>query len=177
MLTQYSDILVVGEAATGEEAVALAEHLQPDVILMDINLPKLDGIEATRLLKRTHPGVVVIGLSVHTTGPVEAAMKAAGATAFINKEEAVEQLYHTILTAREVPGSGLIPNWPISGCKRYWAAHQFDLVSSFLIKFNNIPDCPQVNPLPLQPSRSKLDEFYEPAQSCSAYNAEATECA
>ena len=109
VLTQYSDIQVVGEAANGEEAVALADRLQPDVMLMDIHLPKLDGIEATRLLKRTHPGMVVIGLSAHITGPVEVAMKAAGAIAFINKEDAAEKLYHTILTARELTGSGPIP--------------------------------------------------------------------
>lgn len=109
VLIQYSDILVVGEAANGEDAIALADHLQPDVMLMDIHLPKLDGIEATRLLKRTHPGVVVIGLSAHITGPVETAMKAAGATAFVNKEEAVEKLYHTILVAREVLSAGPIP--------------------------------------------------------------------
>ncbi len=109
VLTQYSDIQVVGEAANGEDAVALADHLQPDVMLMDIHLPKLDGIAATRQLKRTHPGLVVIGLSAHITGPVEAAMKAAGAIAFVNKEDAVEKLYQTILTARAVTGSGPIP--------------------------------------------------------------------
>ena len=109
VLTQYSDVLVVGEASNGEEAVVLADHLQPDVMLMDIHLPKLDGIEATRQLKRTHPGVVVIGLSAHMTGPVEAAMKAAGVIAFVHKEDALEKLYHTILTAREVTGSGPIP--------------------------------------------------------------------
>lgn len=100
VLKQYSDIEVVGEAANGEEAVALADSLQPDVVLMDVTMPKLDGIEATRLLKVKHPAVVVIGLSIHTAGQVEAAMIEAGAAAFINKEAAVEELYQTIQTAR-----------------------------------------------------------------------------
>ena len=75
LLKQYSDIQVVGEAANGEEAVALADSVQPDVILMDVTMPKLGGVEATRLLKLRHPDVMVIGLSIHTAEPVEAAMR------------------------------------------------------------------------------------------------------
>jgi PAS domain S-box-containing protein len=105
VLNQYSDIQVVGEAANGEEAVALADSLQPDVILMDVTMPKLDGVEATRLLKRKHHDVVVIGLSIHTAGQVEEAMIEAGAVAFINKEAAVDELYKTIQTARRSTGS------------------------------------------------------------------------
>lgn len=105
VLKQYSDILVVGEAANGEDAVALADRLQPDVILMDVTMPRMDGIEATRLLKGAHPDVVVIGLSVHTAGQVETAILEAGASAFINKEAAVEELYQTIQTARKVIAS------------------------------------------------------------------------
>lgn len=105
VLKQYSDIEVVGEAANGEEALALADSLQPDVVLMDVTMPKLDGIEATRLVTRTHPGVVVIGLSVHTAGQVEAAMTEAGAVAFLNKEAAVDELYQTIQTALRTAGS------------------------------------------------------------------------
>ena len=100
LLKQYRDIQVVGEAVNGEEAVALAESLEPDVVLMDVTMPKLDGLEATRRLKLKYPGVVVIGLSVHGGGPVEAAMLKAGAVAFINKEAAVDGLYRTIQTTR-----------------------------------------------------------------------------
>ena len=108
VLKQYSDIQVVGEAANGEEAVALADSLQPDVILMDVTMPKVDGVEATRLLKRTHPDVVVIGLSIYTTGQVETAMTEAGAVAFVNKEAAVDELYQAIQTARWSTSSRLI---------------------------------------------------------------------
>ena len=99
VLDHYSEIQVVGEAANGEEAVALAKQLHPDVILMDVTMPKLDGIEATKLITRTQPDVVVIGLSVHAAGHVGTAMKEAGAAAFINKEAAVDELYQTIQVA------------------------------------------------------------------------------
>jgi DNA-binding NarL/FixJ family response regulator len=60
----------------------------------------LDGLEATRQLKLKYPGLVVIGLSIYRTGPVEAAMIEAGAAAFVHKEAAVDELYQTIQTTR-----------------------------------------------------------------------------
>jgi len=100
LLGQYSGLEVVGEAGNGEEAVVLADKLVPDVVLMDVTMPKMDGIEATGVLKRKHPGMTVIGLSLHTAEQVEAAMTAAGASAFINKEAAVDELHHAINVAR-----------------------------------------------------------------------------
>ncbi|WP_447598074.1 PAS domain S-box protein [Nitrospira sp. Nam80] len=103
LLEAYVDIHIIGEAANGEEAVALAEKLEPDVILMDINMPQMDGIEATRRIVRASAGIGVIALSLQTAGQAEAAVKEAGAVAFINKEAAVEDLYQTIQIA--VPSS------------------------------------------------------------------------
>lgn len=100
LLAGYADIEVAGEAANGQEAVALTTQLQPDVVLMDVNMPGMDGIEATRLIKEVMPSTIVIGLSVQNAGHVGMAMREAGAIAFLNKEAAVEDLYHTILTAR-----------------------------------------------------------------------------
>lgn len=100
LLAGYADIEVLGEAANGQEAVALTTQLQPDVVLMDVNMPGMDGIEATRLIKEVMPNTIVIGLSVQNAGHVGMAMREAGAIAFLNKEAAVEDLYHTILTAR-----------------------------------------------------------------------------
>ena len=75
-------------------------HLQPDIFLMDVTMPKLDGIEATRRIKHQHPNAVVIGLSVHDSPQVEKEMRSAGAAAFLNKETAVDQLYETIIAVR-----------------------------------------------------------------------------
>ena len=83
ILESYTNIQIVGEAADGLEAIRLAGEYQPDVVIMDVNLPKLDGIEATRLIKNTFPTMTVIGLSVQESAQVESAMKAAGADALI----------------------------------------------------------------------------------------------
>ena len=96
LLARYDDIEVVGEAANGYEAVEIDRHLQPDIFVMDVTMPKLDGIEATRRIKQQHPATVVIGLSVHNSPHVENEMRLAGAAAFLNKETAVDQLYETI---------------------------------------------------------------------------------
>jgi PAS domain S-box-containing protein len=96
LLAAYPDIDVVGEAAHGVEAVALAMQVRPDIILMDVNMPVMDGIEATRRIAQALPRTTIIGLSVQTVGQVEIAIKEAGAVAFLNKEVAVEDLYNTI---------------------------------------------------------------------------------
>lgn len=90
------DIELVGEASDGAEAVALAESLRPAVVVMDINMPRMNGIEATARIKARHPDTVVIGLSVNAGGENQEAMKKAGAALLITKEAAVEQLYDAI---------------------------------------------------------------------------------
>ena len=101
LLAGYDDIEVVGEAANGYEAIEMDRQLQPDIFVMDVTMPKLDGIEATRRIKRQHPNTVVIGLSVHDAPQVEKEMRSAGAAAFLNKETAVDQLYETIIAVRQ----------------------------------------------------------------------------
>lgn len=88
---------VVGEASDGEEAVLAAHQLRPSVVVMDVNMPRLNGIQATTLIKRTLPTVEVVGLSVFQTEETRRLMLAAGATAVVSKEDAVEQLGHEIL--------------------------------------------------------------------------------
>jgi DNA-binding NarL/FixJ family response regulator len=80
----------------GEEAVSLAHQLQPDVVLMDINLPRLNGIEATRRIKQASPGIVVIGLSVQSSPQTVQALAEAGGAALLSKEQATEELHRTI---------------------------------------------------------------------------------
>ncbi len=99
VLETYADVEVVGEALDGEEAVSFVDQFQPSVVVMDINMPKMNGIEATALIKVRHPHVVVIGLSVNASGENQHAMKTAGAAVLLTKEAAVDDLYQTILQA------------------------------------------------------------------------------
>lgn len=96
VLDGYADLDVIAEAGDGEEAISLANLLDPDVIVMDVNLPRLDGIEATKRIRLERPDTAIVGLSVHQSEHVVLAMKAAGAAAFLTKESAADQLYETI---------------------------------------------------------------------------------
>jgi PAS domain S-box-containing protein len=103
ILRGYEDLIVVGEAADGEEAVERANQLHPDVVVMDVNMPRMDGVEATRRIKQDLPAAAVIGLSVNVNSHVEKAMRDAGAAAYLTKETAVEDLHaviHEVLRAR-----------------------------------------------------------------------------
>lgn len=77
--------VVAGEAETGEDGVEMAAELRPDLVLMDMNLPGIDGTEATRQIMATSPGTKVIGLSTYEEFGDRAV--AAGAIAFISKAE------------------------------------------------------------------------------------------
>jgi DNA-binding NarL/FixJ family response regulator len=96
LLENYPDVQVIGEAGNGEEAVFLADQLRPGIVVMDVNMPQMNGIEATALIKERHPEMPIIGLSVNCDANTQKAMKAAGALVMIRKEEAVEQLYNQI---------------------------------------------------------------------------------
>ena len=96
MLEAYTDIHVIGEAANGTEAIALAQKLQPDVVLMDINMPIMNGIEATAEIKRYSPNMAIVGLSVNADRGNRDAIIQAGATTLLTKEAPVEELYHAI---------------------------------------------------------------------------------
>jgi DNA-binding NarL/FixJ family response regulator len=90
------DIVVVGEAEDGEEAVELARQLQPDVVIMDVTMPRMSGIEATRLIRRDLANTRVIGLSMHAASDMAGAMCAAGATAYLPKGGPSEDLIAAI---------------------------------------------------------------------------------
>lgn len=111
ILDGFSDLSVIGEAANGVDAVSMAAEQMPDVVLMDINMPHMDGIEATRRIKAAQPETIVIGLSVNNVQHLQEAMKAAGAGAFVSKDAAGEQLHDVIKALvsqhrdRRAPGS------------------------------------------------------------------------
>lgn len=99
ILDAYPDIQVVGEANNGLEAVELTERLQPSLVLMDINMPTMNGIEATAQITRRWPQIRVIGLSVNASDENAAAMREAGATCLLTKEAALEELHGAIQQA------------------------------------------------------------------------------
>ncbi len=87
---------VVGEAPDGYAAVLLAAQLKPDIVLMDISMPRLDGIEATRCIVRQNPNIKVIGLSVHCFEFYAKRMLTAGAHAYVLKDGDVGELIEAI---------------------------------------------------------------------------------
>ncbi len=96
LLNLFPDIQVVGEASTGEEAITQAEALQPDVILMDIQMPGVNGIEATRRIIRTSPRIGIIVLTMfEDDSSVFSAMRA-GARGYILKEAGEEEVLRAI---------------------------------------------------------------------------------
>jgi DNA-binding NarL/FixJ family response regulator len=101
VLDSFADIEVVGEAENGEEVVHSMPYIHASAIVMDINMPKLNGIEATRTIKANYPDVVIVGLSVHADNSYQAAMVAAGAKSVVPKEMAGLFLYRQIKTGIE----------------------------------------------------------------------------
>ena len=85
LLHSHAEFHVIGEAADGEQAVQMAARLRPDAIIMDVNMPVMDGIEATRRIKRAHGDIVIIGLSFHVEDAVGRAMVEAGADTYVSK--------------------------------------------------------------------------------------------
>ena len=102
LLEGYPEMSVIGEAGDGEECVALAAQLAPNMVLMDINMPWMDGVEATKRIKQEWPGIPVIGLSVNNSAQAIDAMNKAGAVAFVSKGVAGEQLYDAIVAAMAI---------------------------------------------------------------------------
>ena len=99
MLQSYPNIDVVGEAGNGEEAVLKLAKLHPTIVVMDIGMPSLDGIGATRLIRMQHPQIAVLGLSVNAPSYHVDAMLKAGAFEVVTKEKAVVELYSAIQRA------------------------------------------------------------------------------
>ena len=99
ILTGYRDMELVGEAATGYEAIAAVERLQPDIVVMDIRMPALDGIAAARVIREKYPRVKIIGLSEYAHSYNVDAMERGGALGVYLKSMALEDLYPAIKAA------------------------------------------------------------------------------
>ena len=95
----YPGIAVVGEASDGEEALGCIEKVQPAVVVLDIIMPKMDGITATGLIKTQYPQIAVVGLTRELKDYTSYAMKKAGAFEVVDKKNAVVELYSAIQRA------------------------------------------------------------------------------
>jgi NarL family two-component system response regulator LiaR len=96
LLEEESDLAVVGEAGDGEEAVQMVTERQPDVIIMDIAMPKLNGIEATRQIKLLCPSTAVLALSAYDDDEYVFGLLEAGAAGYLLKTANGDQLIHAI---------------------------------------------------------------------------------
>ncbi len=99
LLGEAPDLEIVGEAADGKTALDLVEQIRPDVVLMDINMPVMNGIEATRALRAAYPAVCVIGLSMYEDSEQSQAMRNAGAAAYLTKSDISDNLLKSIRDA------------------------------------------------------------------------------
>jgi DNA-binding NarL/FixJ family response regulator len=103
-LLMEPDIVVVGEANSGEQALELAHALSPDIVLMDVEMPGMDGITATAALRSTTPQSAVVIMSIHDDALTRARAEAAGAAAFVEKTGTLEVLLATIRQIVEITG-------------------------------------------------------------------------
>ncbi|MGH9003410.1 MAG: response regulator transcription factor [Acidimicrobiia bacterium] len=100
---------VVGEASDGEEALTMAEGLRPEVVLMDITMPVLDGIEATRQMRERCPGARVVVLSMHGEEETIAQAMRAGAVGYLTKDCSMAEVAETVRLAATGEGAAVSP--------------------------------------------------------------------
>ena len=101
LLDNESDLTIVGEAGTGQEALQLVEQLQPDLVLMDIGLPDQSGIDVAYQIKQRWPKIAVVALTIHEDEEYFFKMLQAGVNGYVPKRAAPEELLTAIRTANE----------------------------------------------------------------------------
>lgn len=100
-LLTFPDVEIVAEVSNGQDVLDMIKQSQPDVVCMDINMPDLNGVEATRQLHTAHPKIKIIGLSSHIDPYLAARMIDAGAIAYVDKASAGNDLPLAIQQARQ----------------------------------------------------------------------------
>jgi len=96
ILEGATDVDVVGESSSGEEAAKMVKKDPPDLVLMDVNMPGIGGIESTRRVLRINPGVKIIALAVHSDSPFPSQLYAAGAIGYLTKDCPAEEMLKAI---------------------------------------------------------------------------------
>ncbi len=109
VVDRVKEFQLVAEVASGEEAVAASAELEPQLILMDINMGVLNGIEATRIITRSHPTTKVILVSTYTLDDLPPAARTSGAIAYLNKDELSPRMIRHLWEA------GGDPDWLATG--------------------------------------------------------------
>jgi PAS domain S-box-containing protein len=107
MLQERHELRVVGEAANGIEAMAVARAVRPDVILMDISMPEMDGVEATRRIRAELPFIQILGLSTHLRGGSRHAIEEVGAVGFFTKGVDTQRLIDHLIAVHAATAPGL----------------------------------------------------------------------
>jgi len=92
LFSSEEDFQIIGEAANGQEAILMAKELKPDLVLMDISMPRMNGLDATRLLKEIIPKLEIIILTIHDLEEYREAAMASGASAYVLKKAIMEDL-------------------------------------------------------------------------------------
>lgn len=100
-LTKSGEIVVVGEAADGQQAIDVVDSTIPDVLLLDLSMPLLDGLEVLQRVTLTHPGIAVIVFSGYGTQELEVTCRALGAFAYMKKGTPIVELTATIMAAAQ----------------------------------------------------------------------------
>jgi DNA-binding NarL/FixJ family response regulator len=105
LLSEEHNIEIIGEAANGREAVNLADQLEPDVVIMDVSMPLMDGYEATRQIKANRPQIRVVALSMYNEPEAMENMQRAGAEGYVLKTAPFDELLAAIRGESLVAGS------------------------------------------------------------------------
>ncbi|MFN2308361.1 MAG: UvrY/SirA/GacA family response regulator transcription factor [Gammaproteobacteria bacterium] len=110
ILDDAKGIKVIGEASTGEDAIQMARQCKPDVVIMDVNMPGIGGLEATRKLLRINSDIKVIIVTVHVDEPYPSRLLEAGAMGYLTKSCAVDEIVaaiHTVFKGERYIGADI----------------------------------------------------------------------
>ena len=117
LLNSIDDISVISFAECGERAIKAVEDCLPDIVLMDVNMPGIGGIESCRRLLQHHPGIKIIGMSVHNDGPIPPQLLKLGVQGFFSKSSSVDEMVdaiHQVVNGKRYISSDVANNLALS---------------------------------------------------------------